>query len=57
MTFKVVLSDGITPSDDLAKQIESAIPQSMRVRGKVEFIERKVLPEKYSKIDDQRKWE
>ncbi len=57
MTFKVVLSEGITPSDDLAKQIESAIPQSMRVRGKVEFIERKSLPEKYSKIDDQRKWE
>ncbi len=57
MTFKVVLADGVTPSDDLAKQIESAIPGSMRVRGKVEFIERKALPEKYSKINDLRKWE
>jgi phenylacetate-CoA ligase len=57
MIFRAVLAEGVTPSDDLAKQIESAIPQSMRVRGKVEFIERKALPEKYSKIDDQRKWE
>jgi phenylacetate-CoA ligase len=57
MIFRAVLAEGVAPSDDLAKRIESAIPQSMRVRGKVEFIERKTLPEKYSKIDDQRKWE
>ncbi|MBA4369504.1 MAG: phenylacetate--CoA ligase [Desulfobacterium sp.] len=57
MIFRAVLAEDVTPSDDLAKRIESAIPESMRVRGKVEFIERKTLPEKYSKIDDQRKWE
>ncbi|MFH2064896.1 MAG: AMP-binding protein [Pseudomonadota bacterium] len=57
MTLKVVLAKGILPSHDLAKRIESAIPESMRVRGKVEFIDRGTLPEKFSKIDDQRKWE
>ncbi len=57
MIFRAVLAEGVSPSDGLAKRIESAIPQSMRVRGKVEFIERKTLPQKYSKIDDQRKWE
>ncbi len=57
MIFKVVLSKGISPSDDLAKQIEAAIPESMRVRGNVEFIERGSLPDNFPKIDDQRKWD
>ena len=57
MAFKVVLAAGATPSEALANRIEAAIPESMRVRGKVEFIDRGILPENFSKIDDQRKWE
>ena len=57
MTFNVVLAEGVSPSADLAGRIEAAIPESMRVRGKVAFIARGTLPEPFAKIDDQRKWD
>ena len=57
MTLHVVLVDGVSPSDDLAGRIEAAIPESMRVRGKVAFIERGTLPDSFAKIDDKRKWD
>ena len=57
MTFTVELKAGVDPSEGLAAQIEAAIPESMRVRGKVKFIKRGTLPEEYKKIDDRRKWD
>jgi phenylacetate-CoA ligase len=57
MSFTVELKEGIEASQELAERIEAAIPSSMRVRGKVRFIDRGILPEKYKKIDDRRKWD
>ncbi len=57
MTFTIELKDGIQPDKSLAMEIENAIPQSMRVRGEVVFVEKGTLPENLSKIDDRRKWE
>jgi phenylacetate-CoA ligase len=57
MTFTVELKEGIEASQELAERIEAAIPSSMRVRGKVRFIDGGTLPEKYKKIDDRRKWD
>jgi phenylacetate-CoA ligase len=57
MTLVVELQEGVEASDVLAKRIEAAIPSSMRVRGRVRFVDRGTLPEKYRKIDDRRKWE
>ncbi|MBW2019552.1 MAG: AMP-binding protein [Deltaproteobacteria bacterium] len=56
MTFAIELKEGVEATEALAKRIESAIPNSMRVRGKVTFIERGTLPEDYKKIDDRRRW-
>ena len=57
MTFCVELKEGCEASEGLAERIGAAIPTSMRVRGKVAFMERGVLPKDYKKIDDQRKWD
>ncbi|MGD9022625.1 MAG: AMP-binding protein [Deltaproteobacteria bacterium] len=57
MTFAVELKEGCKPTQDLAKRIEAAIPNSMRVRGRVRFLDRGTLPEEYRKIDDRRKWD
>ena len=57
MTFAVELKEGIEATDELAGRIEAAIPAHMRVRGKVKFIERGILPKEYKKIDDRRKWD
>lgn len=57
MVFVVELQEGIEPTDGLCERIETAIPQSMRVRGKVQFVERGTLPEGFKKIDDRRTWE
>lgn len=57
MVFRVVLKAGVEASEGLREKIAAAIPQCMRVRGTVEFIEKSMLPEGYSKIDDQRKWD
>lgn len=57
MTFAVELKEGCEATDELAGRIEAAIPGSMRVRGKVTFLERGSLPEAYKKIDDRRKWD
>lgn len=57
MTFTVELKEGCEATEALAKQIEAAIPNSMRVRGKVGFLKRGTLPEAYKKIDDRRKWD
>jgi phenylacetate-CoA ligase len=57
MTFTVELKEGVEATVELAKRIEAAIPSSMRVRGKVRFIDRGTLPEEYKKIDDRRKWD
>jgi phenylacetate-CoA ligase len=57
MTFTVELKEGCEATEELAKQIEEAIPNSMRVRGRVGFLDRGTLPEEYKKIDDRRKWD
>ncbi len=57
MAFAVELREGCEATEELAKRIEAAIPSSMRVRGKVSFLDRGTLPEKYRKIDDRRKWD
>jgi len=57
MTFCVELKEGCEAAEGLAERIEEAIPTSMRVRGKVKFIERGTLPEDYKKIEDKRKWD
>ena len=57
MTFAVELVEGCESTEELAGRIEAAIPGSMRVRGKVTFLERGTLPEEYKKIDDRRKWD
>jgi phenylacetate-CoA ligase len=57
MTFTIELKEGIEPTEELARRIEAVIPSSMRVRGKVQFIERGTLPKEYRKIDDTRKWD
>ena len=57
MTFAVELKEGATPSEALSDRIEAAIPESMRVRGKVRFIDRGSLPKDYKVIDDRRKWD
>jgi phenylacetate-CoA ligase len=57
MTFTLELKEGYEATEELAKRIEEAVPVSMRVRGKVEFIERGTLPKEYKKIDDRRKWD
>jgi len=57
MTFAVELKEGCEATEELAKRIEAAIPSSMRVRGKVSFLDKGTLPEEYRKIDDRRKWD
>ncbi len=57
MTFTVELKEGCAPTQDLAKRIEAAIPNCMRVRGTVSFLDRGTLPAEYKKIDDRRKWD
>ena len=57
MTFCAELKAGCEAAEGLAERIEAAIPTSMRVRGKVEFIDRGTLPKDCKKIDDQRKWD
>jgi phenylacetate-CoA ligase len=57
MTFTVELKEGHEATRELAERIEAAIPNSMRVRGKVSFIDRGSLPEEYDKIDDRRTWD
>jgi phenylacetate-CoA ligase len=57
MTFVIELKKGVEPSEALSKAIEAAIPQAMRVRGKVRFVAKGTLPEDFKKIDDRRKWE
>jgi len=57
MTFCVELKQGSEAAEGLAERIEAAIPTSMRVRGKVRFIDRGTLPKDCKKIDDQRKWD
>ena len=57
MTFAVELKVGVEATDELAKRIEAAIANSMRVRGKVKFIDRGTLPKDHKKIDDRRKWD
>jgi phenylacetate-CoA ligase len=56
MTFVVELKKDVEPSESLSKAIEAAIPQAMRVRGKVTFVAKGTLPADIKKIDDRRKW-
>lgn len=57
MTYCVELKQGCEAAEGLAERIEAAIPTSMRVRGKVKFIDHGTLPKDCKKIDDQRKWD
>ena len=57
MTIHVALKEGLKPSDDLKKRIETAIPEIMRVRGTVAFIDGETLEKGYRVIDDQRTWD
>jgi phenylacetate-CoA ligase len=57
MAFTVELKEGFEATEELANKIEAAIPSSMRVRGKVGFLDRGTLPDEYKKIDDRRKWD
>jgi len=57
MTFHIELKEGVEPSEELARKIAAAIPESMRVRGQVSFVEKGTLPEDGKKIVDQRKWD
>lgn len=57
MTFIVELEEGVEATENLAKRIEAAIPNCMRVRGKVRFLDRGTLPKEYKEIDDRRKWD
>ncbi|MDY6990956.1 MAG: AMP-binding protein [Thermodesulfobacteriota bacterium] len=57
MTYCVELKQGCEATEGLAERIEAAIPTSMRVRGKVKFIDHGTLPKDCKKIDDQRKWD
>jgi phenylacetate-CoA ligase len=57
MSFTVELKRGCEGTEELASRIEAAIPISMRVRGKVEFMERGTLPKEFKKIDDRREWD
>jgi len=57
MTFVIELKNGVDASEDLTRRIEAAIPQAMRVRGKVHYVARGTLPNDFKKIDDRRKWE
>lgn len=57
MTFHVELKDGVDASDPLAQRIAAAIPESMRVRGRVTFVPKGTLPADCEKIVDQRTWE
>jgi len=57
MTFTIELKEGVEPAEELAGRIEAAIPESMRVRGKVKFVQKGAIPEGHKKIDDTRKWD
>ena len=57
MTFMVELKDGVSATAELARKIEAKIPECMRVRGNVEFVDRGTLPEDCKTIDDKRKWD
>jgi phenylacetate-CoA ligase len=57
MTFAVELKEGYEATRELANRIEAAIPNIMRVRGKVSFLDGGTLPKEYDKIDDRRKWD
>jgi len=57
MTFRIELKEGVEGTGELAKRIESRIPDCMRVRGNVEFIARGTLSEDDKKIEDKRKWD
>jgi phenylacetate-CoA ligase len=57
MTFFVELKEGFEASEGLAERMETTIPKSMRVRGKVKFLARGTLSKDCKKIDDRRKWD
>jgi phenylacetate-CoA ligase len=57
MTFTIELKEGVEPVEELAGRIEAAIPESMRVRGKVKFVQKGTIPEGHKKIHDTRKWD
>jgi phenylacetate-CoA ligase len=57
MTFHIELEDGVEASEGLAQRIGAAIPESMRVRGSITFVEKGTLPEDGKKIVDQRTWD
>lgn len=57
MTFVVELKAGVAISEELLGRIEAAIPQAMRVRGKVRCVAGGTLPKDLKKIDDRRQWE
>jgi phenylacetate-CoA ligase len=57
MTFHVVLKDGVVATAGLAERMEAAIPEVMRVRGRVKFVDSDTFPKEYKKIDDRRKWD
>ena len=57
MTFHIELEDGVEASEGLAQRIAAAIPESMRVRGSVTFVEKGTLAEDGKKIVDQRTWD
>ncbi|MFZ5572919.1 MAG: phenylacetate--CoA ligase family protein [Thermodesulfobacteriota bacterium] len=57
MTFHIATVADITPDKALAERIAAAIPQSMRVRGEVCFVEREAIPENEPRIVDKRQWD
>ncbi len=57
MEMRIVLSEGVSPSDALKARIIETAREITRLRGEVRFISAKEAEEPEKKIIDQRKWD
>ena len=57
MTFLVELADESVDRAPLKRRLEKDMQEALNLKGKVEFVRRGVIFDKYKKIEDNRKWE
>jgi phenylacetate-CoA ligase len=57
MTVIVELKEDISETLSLQRKMEQEIEEMLGVRGSVQIVPRGTLPDRHSKIEDQRKWE
>jgi phenylacetate-CoA ligase len=57
MTVYAELKETLTDQSGLARRVEREIEEVLKVRGRVEFVQRGGIPDRAKKIDDRRTWE